>query len=95
MLSTISDLQAVAKKVWPDAITVNVVLAPTSTRTQKMFRVSAIGPNNLLLGRLDGPNLNKLKLLLEQRHMAEAKKCAVPTFPDPLEISKPSTSNVS
>jgi hypothetical protein len=67
MLSTIDDVKAVAKKVWPDAITVNVVLAPSNTRTQKMYRVSAIGPDNLLLGRLDGPNLNKLKLLLEQR----------------------------
>jgi hypothetical protein len=74
MLSTIGDVSAAAKKVWPDAITVNVALAPTNSRTQKMYRVSALGEQSHLLDHLDGASLNKLKLLLERRLAAEAKQ---------------------
>ena len=82
MLATISDVVTVARKVWPDAITVNVGLSPTNSLSQKMYRVSALGANYCLLGRLDAPSLNKLKALLEQRVTARAKECAVPTFAD-------------
>ena len=67
MISTVGDVKAAARKIWPDAVEVNVGLAPTNSRFQKMYRVSALGAQNLLLGRLDGPSLNKLKSLLEQR----------------------------
>jgi len=73
MLSTISDVKTVARKVWADAITINVGLAPTDSPSQKMYRVSAIGADDCLLGRLDAPSLNKLKALLEQRLTAESK----------------------
>jgi hypothetical protein len=67
MLYTIKDVVSAARKVLPDAVTVNVGLAPTNGPTQKMYRVSAVGPHSRLLGRLDAPSLNKLKELLEKR----------------------------
>ena len=83
MLSTINDVTTVARKVWPDALLINVGLSPTNSLAQKMYRVSAIGADNRLFGRLDAPSLNKLKALLEQRLTASPKECAALIFPDP------------
>jgi hypothetical protein len=74
MLSTIDDVKTAARKVWPDAIAVDVALAPTNTRAQKMYRVSAFGKQSRLLDHLDAPSLNKLKVLLEHRVTAEARQ---------------------
>jgi hypothetical protein len=73
-LSTIGDVTAAAWKAWPDAVEVNVALDPSNSLAQKMYRVSALGPRSRLLGRLDGPSLNKLKALLETRVATQSKE---------------------
>lgn len=73
MLLTIGDVATAARKVWIDAVTINVGLSPTNSLTQKMYRVTAIGPNNRLLGRLEAPSLNELKALLDKRLLMKDK----------------------
>ena len=83
MLSTVGDVAAAAKKVWPEAVAVNVGLAPTNSISQKMYRVSALAETSCLLGQLDAASLNKLKALLEQRLKLDAKQCVPTTSADP------------
>jgi hypothetical protein len=71
MLSTIGDVVAAARKAWPDATTINVGMSPTNNPSRKMYRVSAVGTDSRLFGRLDAPSLNKLKALLEKRFTVE------------------------
>ena len=71
MLATIGDVSSLARKVWPDAISIKVALAPTNSCAQKMYRVTALGENQTIISQLDGPSLNKLQLLLKRQLSAE------------------------
>jgi hypothetical protein len=67
MLSTVGDVAAAARKVWPDAVKINVGLGDRSAPPKKTYRVQALADNDRVLGQLDAATLNLLKAQLEQR----------------------------
>ena len=67
MLTTVGDVAAAAKKVWPDAVKIDVGLGDKSAPPKKTYRVRAIAENGNVLGQLDAAILNDLRAQLEQR----------------------------
>jgi len=67
MLSTVGDVAAAARKVWPDAVKINVGLGDRRAPPNKTYRVEALAGDDCILGQLDAATLNLLKTQLEQR----------------------------
>ena len=67
MLSTVGDVAAAARRVWPDAVKIDVGLGDKSPPPKKTYRVLAIAENGNILGQLDAAILNDLRAQLEQR----------------------------
>jgi len=83
MFTTVGDVSSVAKQLWPEAVVINVGLAPRSASSdKKMYRVSALNKDNRLLGRVDSQSLGELKRILDARYAT-----SVNTMPDFTERS--------
>ena len=65
--TTIGDLKIIARKVWPTALQFNVDLNDPRRGHPGGYFVSAIGNQNLIIGRLAAPTLDDLKLRLQNR----------------------------
>jgi hypothetical protein len=65
MLSTVDDVAAAARRVWPDAVNIRVGLGNRSAPPTKTYRIVALADNEVVLGQLDAATLNELKARLE------------------------------
>jgi hypothetical protein len=74
MFSTIADVKAAAKKVWPSATQVVVHLADSTTESSDRYRISALSEHNLLLGRMAAKSLDELRRRLEANVREPAPK---------------------
>jgi hypothetical protein len=70
MLSTVGDVAAAARKVWPDAVQICVGLGNRSAPPTKTYRVVALADKDAVLGQLDAASLNELKVWLNQQSPA-------------------------
>jgi hypothetical protein len=70
MLSTVGDVAAAARRVWPDAVKIRVGLGDQSPPPTKTYRVVALADKDAVLGQLDAATLNELKVRLEQQSMS-------------------------
>jgi hypothetical protein len=70
MLSTVGDVAAAARRVWQNAVKIDVGLGNRSPPPTKTYRVVALADNDVILGQLDAATLNELKARLEQRSTA-------------------------
>jgi hypothetical protein len=66
MLSTVGDVAAAARKVWPVAVKIDVGLGNRSAPPTKTYRVVAFADEDIVLGQLDAATLNELKAQLEK-----------------------------
>ena len=69
MLSTVGDVTAAARRVWPDAVRISVGLGNRSAPTTKTYRVVALADKDGVLGQLDAATLNELKARRDQQAM--------------------------
>ena len=67
MLTTVSDVKVVARKVWPEAAQFNVQIVAANNGTPKRYRVSAISAHRSILGHVSAADLPALKESLETR----------------------------
>jgi hypothetical protein len=65
MLSTVGDVAAAARRVWPDAAKIHVGLGNRSGPPTKTYRVVALADNDVVLGQFDAATLYELKARLE------------------------------
>ena len=66
MLSTVGDVTAAARTVWPDAVKIRVGLGNQIAPPTKTYRVVALADKDGVLGQLDAATLNELKARLDQ-----------------------------
>lgn len=67
MLTTVSDVKVVARKVWPEAAQFNVQIVAANNGTAKRYRVSAISAHRSILGHVSAADLPSLRESLETR----------------------------
>lgn len=67
MLTTVSDVKVVARKVWPEAEQFNVQIIAAHNGTPKRYRVSAISIHRSILGHVSAADLPALRESLETR----------------------------
>jgi hypothetical protein len=67
MLTTIGEVKAAARKLWPVAADFQVTLVNPSHPTDEGYRIIALAKHDRVLGHRTAPSLNALKALLERQ----------------------------
>ena len=67
MLTTVSDVKVVARKLWPEAAQFNVQIVAAHNGTPKRYRVSAVSAHRSILGHVSAADLPALRESQETR----------------------------